>query len=104
TRWQNMHPARGTYDFSVLDDYLSAARKHGVNDILLTLSATPAWASAQPLYEKCDYSATAPGDCAPPADLNPDGTGVNQCWRDFVYHLGVHLAHLDRSNYASVSY
>ena len=102
TRWQNLNPAPGRYDFSTIDCYLEAAKLHGVGDILLSLSATPAWASAAPVNSQCDYAATAAGDCAPPSDLNRDGTGLNRYWREFIYALGAHLARLDDKRYARV--
>jgi PST family polysaccharide transporter len=104
TRWQNLNPKPGVYDFTTLDRYLSAAQNHGVKDVLLTLSSTPAWASADPAHKRCDYEFAGPGDCAPPSDLNADGTGANQYWRDFLYNLGVHLATLDPRTYSPVSY
>lgn len=104
TRWQNMNPGRGVYNFTKLDRYLEAANRHGLRDVLLTLGSTPTWASADPGYGNCDYSSLAPGDCAPPSDLEADGTGANQFWRDFIYNLGVHLAGLDPSTHTTVSY
>src|SRR5205807_9040224 len=103
TRWQNLNRKPGVYDFGTLDRYLAAAESHGIKDVLLTLSSTPAWASADPAHKRCDYEFAGLGDCAPPSDLNADGTGANRYWRDFVYNLGVHLAALDRRTYAPVS-
>ena len=104
TRWQNLNSKPGVYDFATLDRYLSAAKRHGLTDVLLTLSSTPAWASADPTHKRCDYEFAGLGDCAPPSDLNADGTGANQYWRDFLYNLGVHLARLDPAKYAPLSY
>lgn len=94
TRRQNLNPAAGIFNFNTLDQYLAAAKQHGVDDVLLTLGGTPAWASAGPTNYGCDYSNIAPGDCGSPADLNLDGSGPNQYWRDFVYALGAHLQRL----------
>jgi hypothetical protein len=33
-----------------------------------------------------------PGACEPPSDLNADGTGTNQHWKDFVTALSQHVA------------
>jgi O-antigen/teichoic acid export membrane protein len=103
TRWQNMNPRPGTYQFVMLDRYLSAARLHGLRDVLLSLSSTPDWASANPTDKTCDYARTALGDCGPPSDLNSDGSGADQVWRDFIYALGVHLLRLNGNSYATVN-
>jgi hypothetical protein len=104
TRWQNMNPSSGKYDFDVLDQYLAAAKKNGLGDVLLTLSSTPQWAAANSAAQNCDYSWFATGDCSPPGDLSADGTGTNQHWRDFLYHLGAHLRGLDPAIYTPVDF
>jgi hypothetical protein len=102
TRWQQMNPARDVYDFSNLDAYLALAKTHGVSDIVLVLGGTPNWISSDPGNATCDYASIATGSCAPPADLNVDGTGTNQAWRTFVYQLAAHVASLN-STYSSVT-
>lgn len=108
TRWQQMNPGPGRFEWAVLDDYLRAAKSHGVSDVFLTLSSTPRWASSDPSNRLCDYGGLiAPGtrgDCDPPNDLNRDGTGSDQHWRDFVYAMAAHLAGLDPAVYAAVKY
>jgi hypothetical protein len=104
TNWQRMNPEIGKYDFSVLDRYLAVAKNHQLEDVMLTLGGTPQWASADPTDRSCDYSEFAPGSCHPPSDLNPDGSGTNHCWRDFLHALGTHLAGLNAQNHASVKY
>jgi len=103
TRWQQMNPASGVYDFSTLDTYLALARAHAVFDIVLVLGGTPNWISSDPSNTVCDYAAFAGGSCAPPSDLNPDGTGTNQAWRNFIYQLTSHIAGLERSLYSPVT-
>lgn len=44
TRWQNLEPARGQYDWTTLDDLVAGARAAGW-PVVLTFGATPAWAS-----------------------------------------------------------
>lgn len=106
TRWQQLNPSPGQFRWAVLDDYLRTAREHGVTEVMLTLSSTPQWASSEPANQSCDYGGrVAPGpagDCSPPSDLNPDGSGSNQHWRDFVYALSAHVAGLDSSTHASI--
>lgn len=112
TRWQNLNLASGVFNFAALDQYLAAAKVHSV-DVLMTLSATPEWAATNGTLSTCDYSwfngvsgfsGKGLGDCSPPADLNFDGTGSNQHWRDYMYNLGLHLKNLNASTYAPVSY
>jgi len=94
TRWQNLEQAQGVYNFSCLGPYLQTALARGVTEVILTLSSTPQWASSNPTYSNCDYSWFALGDCAPPYDLNSDGTGADQLWRDYIYNLSVYLSQL----------
>ena len=103
TRWQQDESQPISYDFGAVDQYLSLAKSHGLRDILLTLSATPYWASSNPNDENCDYASTASGSCAPPPDINSDGTGTDQYWRDYIYNLAAHIASLDPNQYASVT-
>jgi hypothetical protein len=103
TRWQQMNPARGVYDFSTLDAYLALAHSHAVSDVVLVLGRTPNWISSDPSNTVCDYANVATGSCAPPADLNPDGTGTNQAWRNFIYQLAAHVAALDEGTYSRAS-
>ncbi|MBS1852375.1 MAG: hypothetical protein JST79_15825 [Acidobacteria bacterium] len=103
TRWQQMNPDNGVYDFSNLDAYLVLAKAHGIRDVVLVLSGTPQWASSDPANSTCDYAVFAAGSCAPPADLRADGTGSNQNWRNFMSHLAEHIAGLNSDSYAPVT-
>ncbi len=103
TRWQQMNPASGAYDFSTLDAYLALARSHAVQDVVLVLGGTPNWIASDSTNMTCDYAGVAPGSCSPPADLNSDGTGSNQAWRNFIYQLSAHVAQLDTATYARVT-
>src|SRR5262249_46810293 len=86
------------------DPYLATAHTLGVSDLILTLSATPQWAASNGSVNTCDYSFYTTGDCSPPADLNSDGTGTNQHWRDYVYALGAHIAGLAPGTYMAPNY
>ena len=90
TYWQNLNPAPGAYDFTTFDQFLNAARAHNV-DVLYTFGEVPAWASSNPNLV-CGTSGAPPGSCAPPNDLNSDGTGPNQHWKDFVTAVVSHAA------------
>ncbi len=103
TRWQQMNPASGVYDFSTLDAYLALAHAHGLSDVVLVLGGTPNWISSDPFNAVCDYASTATGSCAPPSDLNTDGTGSDQAWRSFIYQLASHVAGLNKRIYSPVT-
>ena len=45
--WSQLEPARGKWNFELLDNYVRIAAQHHVN-VLLTLGLTPAWASTRP--------------------------------------------------------
>ena len=91
TAWQDANPAAGVYDWTVLDRWISAAQTHGVTDMMYTFGKTPAWASSNPNDTSCT-GFWGPGACDPPDDLNPDGTGTDQHWKDFVTAIATHAA------------
>ena len=103
TRWQQMNPVSGVYDFSTLDAYLALAHAHGLSDVVLVLGGTPNWISSDPFNAVCDYASTATGSCAPPSDLNTDGTGSDHAWRSFIYQLASHVAGLNKHIYSPVT-
>jgi hypothetical protein len=86
TMWGYMNPANGKYDFTVLDDLLALAQAHKTT-VLLVFIQVPQWASSKPNDMSCAYSQ---GTCDPPNDLNADGSGTNQHWKDFVTALVTH--------------
>ena len=104
TRWQDLNPSKGKYVWTNLDDWLKSAKANGVNDIMFTITGTPRWVSAGPNDTECDYAGQVPGGCDHPVDLNLDGTGSNQAWRDFIYNLATHINSLDASSYAKPAY
>jgi len=64
----------------MLDAWLQAAKRQNA-DVEYTFGRVPQWASSNPNDTVC---ANAPGSCDPPNDLNSDGTGTDQHWKDFV--------------------
>jgi hypothetical protein len=104
TRWQNLNLSSGVFNFACLDPYLALARTAGLTDVILTLSSTPNWAASDPSVNDCDYAFFQLGDCSPPIDLNSDGTGTNQPWRDYMYNLGSHIAGLSPTTYMVPTY
>jgi polysaccharide biosynthesis protein PslG len=89
TAWGEITSAPGVYNWSVLDHWLAMAAAHGVNDVMYTFGKTPSWASSNPNDTSC-AAFWAPGACDPPNDLNPDGTGTDQHWKDFVTAIAGH--------------
>ena len=87
TRWSDLNPAPGQYDWSVLDRWLDAGQKHN-SDFLFTLAMTPQWASSNPNDQICNYG---PGQCDAPNDVNPDGTGTDLHWKTFVTAVARHV-------------
>lgn len=69
--WPNLEPQKSHWDFSRLDQYVSAAQSQGV-EVLLPLGLSPAWASARPT----EPSAYGPGNAAEPANISD--------WQDYV--------------------
>jgi len=64
TRWADIEPAPGRFDFTRLDDAVAQARAQSAN-VVLVLGSTPTWASARP-REPGPYG---PGCAAEPSDL-----------------------------------
>lgn len=53
TRWADVAPSAGQWNFERLDTYVHAAQQHHAK-VLYTLGSTPGWASARP-EERCSY-------------------------------------------------
>ncbi len=75
-----------------------------VHLVQVGLARTPNFASSNPSDQKCNYAKTggtgssAPGQCDPPSDLNSDGTGADQYWRDWV---AAYASHVNAPGYTS---
>jgi hypothetical protein len=88
TGWAQINTGPGSYDFSTIDGFVSAAPS-GV-DLLYNLARTPTWASSNPTDSSCAYNTGVypngggNGQCWPPIDLNMDGSGTDQDWIDWV--------------------
>ena len=48
TSWANIEKTQGNFDWTTLDKAVATSQSHGVNDILMVLAGTPAWASSDP--------------------------------------------------------
>ncbi len=90
-------PNDACFDWSDFDILLSSLHSVGVNDILMTMSRTPNWAvdlSADPTGQnglECNYYVSGtknpsevPGQCLLPIDINADGSGTDQIWKNWI--------------------
>jgi polysaccharide biosynthesis protein PslG len=87
TSWADLNPSDGVYDWTRLDAWLAQAQQHGTTETILTLAMTPQWASSNPNDSSCRFGH---GQCDPPADLNPDGSGSDQHWKDYITAVATH--------------
>lgn len=87
TTWSDINTATGVYDWTTLDEWLAKANANGTDDVLYTFGSVPPWASSNPDDPICHPS---PGTCDPPNDLNPDGSGSDQHWKEFVTAIATH--------------
>ena len=83
--WSQINTAASVYDFTHMDSWLSEAKTNNV-DVLYDLGRTPMWASSMPNDSTCNYSTLGGGNgqCWPPSDLNPDGSGTDAIWISWV--------------------
>lgn len=89
TNWASINPSNGVYNWTTLDKWLATIQQHGTKQTIYTLAMTPQWASSKPNDQTCRFG---PGACDPPDDLNPDGSGTDQHWKDFVAAIATHAA------------
>lgn len=89
TGWAQVNPKEGVYDWTLLDKWLADTQQFKIQDVMYTFGKTPQWASSNPNDSVCGWG---PGSCDPPKDLNPDGTGPDQIWQDFVAAIATRAA------------
>ena len=90
-------PTDPCFVWDTFDVYLNNLHSAGVNDVMYTLSRTPIWSvnlTSDPTGldgTDCDYyfagsltQTHAAGQCLVPVDLNADGSGANQIWKNWV--------------------
>lgn len=95
--WALINKSDGNYDWRQLDGLLADLKAHGVDDVVFTLNFTPSWASSRPNENCAQGQAKAlvglgmlGGACDPPNDVNPDGTGTDKHWKDFITAIAKH--------------
>lgn len=64
TKWRDLEPERGNWNFTTLDLYVDTAQKNGAK-VLMTLGQPPAWAAARPDSE----SPYGPGASSEPRSM-----------------------------------
>lgn len=122
--WPNIETANGTYNWTPLETLLKNAYDDGITTAIYTMSRTPQWAldlvnncTSNPNQPACDTTcnyydtggvttgAGAPGQCYPPSDINPDGTGTDAMWKAWVTALGQEATTLcNEGGYACIKY
>ena len=102
-QWASINSASGVYDWSTLDSMLQTEynneNQYG-NVAFYTLSRTPNWSlsSTNKRDTTCNYYKEGGtkgyelgGQCYLPSDLNADGTGTNQTWKNWVMAIANHV-------------
>jgi hypothetical protein len=125
-QWPEIEISNGNFDWTELETWLANDAQNGVTTAWYTMNRTPLWAlgpisgtcSSLPGQPACDtrcndydaanpMGAGAPGQCYPPADLNPDGSGTDDYWKNWVTALAkenVQLCASTSPKYACIRY
>ena len=82
TSWPLINPAPGQYDWSTFDWWINNAQQHNI-DLIYCFGRVPQWASSNPNDLAC-ANGGGPGQCDAPNDVNDDGSGSDQHFKDFV--------------------
>jgi hypothetical protein len=88
-KWGQLNTANGTYDWTPLDNWLGLAESSNM-DVLYTFGDTPQFAAGTVAPAGCN--SPGPYSCAPPVDVNADGTGTDAYFQAFVTALVTHAA------------
>ena len=93
------HPCLGgtnnAFNFSGLDSLLAQMHTNGVDEFDAPMARTPSFISSQAGNTNCNGGN---GQCDIPSDINANGTGTNQTYRDFVGGYAAHINGLDDAN------
>jgi len=90
TYWDLMNTAQGVYDFTALDKWIATAQASNL-DLIYTFGMVPGWASSNPGLV-CGSSGSPAGSCVAPNDVNADGSGTDQHFKDYVTAIVTHAA------------
>jgi len=103
-QWPQLEPSCGAasgspsdpcFVWTNFDQETADLHTAGINNILYTLSRVPPWASSNPSDAACNGTPTRLGECDLPTDINADGSGTNQTWKNWVTALASHANGLD---------
>ncbi len=92
TQWAVLNPAQGVYDWTQLDSWFAIAAANKKTDLIYTFGVVPQWASSDPNDQTCVSAQSVAGSCDAPYDLNPDGSGADELWKEYVTALVTHAA------------
>jgi hypothetical protein len=89
--WAALNPGDGQYDWQPLDTILGILKsKQFTGPLIYTFGVVPKWASSMGNDDTgCDFQ--APGGCHLPGDLQPNGSGTDAHFKDFVRALALHV-------------
>lgn len=99
------NPDDACFDWTTdFDPQMASLFAAGVNDVFYTMSRTPQWAvdlARDPTGlngRDCNYYVAgssdpgqAPGQCLLPVDLNADGSGTDQIWKNWITAIAAHV-------------
>lgn len=101
--WALINTASTTFTWTSFDTVMANAYNAGVPCAEIDLARTPVWASSAPTDSSCNGGET--GECDPPNDINPDGTGTNDHWREWIAQLFTHATAAGYTNsHATLGY
>jgi len=103
TNWFQLCPSSdySQCDWLRLDDWLAAAKKNAVSEVVYTFGKTPDWASSDP---RGNCGGARPGICYPPRDVTADGGGSDEAFRQFVEAIVRHNQALDSRTHARIRF
>jgi hypothetical protein len=103
TNWFQLCPTSdyAQCDWRRLDQWLLAAKRNGISDVLYTFGKTPEWISSQP-HGNC--GGAREGVCYAPRDLSPDGGGSDAAFQGFVRAIVSHNQSLNSETYARIRF
>ena len=94
-QWPSINPASGAFTFTSLDNMLANDLSNGITATMYTLARTPTWASSNPGDKTCAYTTATSGggngECDPPYDVNPDGSGSDATWKAWISAIASHV-------------
>ena len=85
-KWGQINTGPGVYSWTLLDSYMAMAQSLNLN-VLYTFGDTPQYDGTIPTQKGVHCLSPSDYSCSPPNDVNSDGTGTDQYFKDFVTAL-----------------